>query len=289
MILSPAERSFLFDSLTQSPPVRPDSRSDHRYRPLEAKTSFLPGSNGSARIRLIDGSECIVSVKTKVVLSARESNLIECDVDVSGYRDDSNFVGNLKFNLTNLLVKNFPFEYLKLTSKYSFKIFLDCIIISHSSYPLSLLSLTCYLALKTTRLPLLVSEIDDSQVEEQPTFSDDWENSQLLSTIIKEDNFQPPIFITLGVVGDNLLFDPSLEEEQVLENGLIIGWFDNKVITPISNINLAVNSNNSNFKGLKAQTFIKATAMVNKYCGAIVHALDTLIEQDQDDNDGTIF
>lgn len=289
MILSPAERSYLYDSLTQSPPLRPDSRSEHRYRPLEAKTSFLPGSNGSARIRLIDGSECIVSVKSKVVLIAREPNLIECDVDVAGFRDDSNFVGNLKFNLTNLLMKNFPFEYLKLTSKYTFKLFIDCIVISHSSYPLSLLSLTCYLALKTTRLPLLVSEIDDSQIEEQPTFSDDWENAQLLSTVFKTDKFQPPIFITLGVIGENLLFDPSLEEEQVLENGLIVAFYDNKVITPISNINLAINSNNSNFKGLKPNLLVKGISMVNKYCGLIVHALDTLVEQDQDDNDGTIF
>lgn len=287
MILSPAERAYLHDSLCQSPPIRLDSRSEHRFRPLEAKTSFLPGSNGSARIRLMDGSECIVSVKSKVVLIDREPNLIECDVDVAGFRDDSNFVGNLKFNLTNLLMKNFPFKYLKLTTKYAFKLFIDCIVISHSSYPLTLLSLTSYLALKTTRLPLLVSEIDDAEIEEQPTFSDDWENAQLLLTLFKTDKFQPPLFITLGVIGDNLLFDPSLEEEQVLENGLIIGWYDNKVITPISNINLAVNSNNSNFKGLKPQSIVKAISMVNKYCGAIVHALDTLVEQD--DDDGEIF
>ncbi|ODV70074.1 hypothetical protein HYPBUDRAFT_151556 [Hyphopichia burtonii NRRL Y-1933] len=287
MILSPAERAYLHDSLCQSPPIRPDSRSEHRFRPLEAKTSFLPGSNGSARIRLMDGSECIVSVKSKVVLIDREPNLIECDVDVAGFRDDSNFVGNLKFNLTNLLMKNFPFKYLKLTTKYAFKLFIDCIVISHSSYPLTLLSLTSYLALKTTRLPLLVSEIDDAEIEEQPTFSDDWENAQLLLTLFRTDKFQPPLFITLGVIGDNLLFDPSLEEEQVLENGLIIGWYDNKVITPISNINLAVNSNNSNFKGLKPQSIVKAISMVNKYCGAIVHALDTLVEQD--DDDGEIF
>ncbi|KAK7677414.1 hypothetical protein QCA50_019632 [Cerrena zonata] len=132
-----------------------------------------------------------------------------------------------------------------------------------------------------------ISEIDDAEIEEQPTFSDDWENAQLLLTLFKTDKFQPPLFITLGVIGDNLLFDPSLEEEQVLENGLIIGWYDNKVITPISNINLAVNSNNSNFKGLKPQSIVKAISMVNKYCGAIVHALDTLVEQD--DDDGEIF
>lgn len=287
MILSTAERSYLYDSLVQTPPIRPDSRSEHQFRPLEAKTSFLPSSNGSARIRLMDGSECIVSVKAKVVRASQETNLLECDVDVSGHRDDSNFVANLKFNLTNILLQNFPKEVLKLTSKYSFKLFLDCLVISHSSYPLSLLSLTSYLALKTTRLPLLVSDVDDAEVEEQPTFSDDWTNSRLMADL-GETTFQPPIFITLGVVGNNLLFDPSTEEEQVLENGLILSWYDGKVISPASNINLASNSNNSNFKGMNAKLIVNSLALVKKYGGAIVHALDTLIEQD-DDNDGRVF
>lgn len=288
MILSPAERSYLYDSLTQATPIRPDSRSDHQFRPLEAKTSFLPASNGSARIRLMDGSECIVSVKSKVVLISQENNLIECDIDVAGHRDDSNFVTNLNFNLTNLLSKNFPFQYLRLTSKYTFKLFIDCIVISHSSYPLSLLSLTCYLALKTTKLPLLVSDVNDEEIEEQPTFSDDWDNAQLLSTMIKYESFSPPIFITLGVIGQNLIFDPTIEEEQVLENGLIVSWHNNKVIAPVSNMNLAANSNNANYKGLNNKIIIRGISMVNKYCGAITHALDTLIEQD-DENDGTIF
>lgn len=288
MILSPAERSYLYESLTQKTPIRPDSRSEHQFRPLEAKTSFLPASNGSARIRLTDGSECIVSVKSKVVLTSQEPNLIECDIDVAGHRDDSNFVTNLNFNLTSLLSKNFSFQHLKLTSKYTFKLFIDCIVISHSSYPLTLLSLTCYLALKTTRLPLLVSDVNDEEIEEQPTFSDDWDNAQLLSTMFGNDSFQPPIFITLGVIGQNLIFDPSIEEEQVLENGLIISWYNNKVIAPVTNMNLAANSNNSNYKGLNNNLIIKGITMVNKYCGAVTHALDTLIEQD-DGNDGTIF
>ncbi|KAK6455015.1 ribosomal protein S5 domain 2-type protein [Scheffersomyces xylosifermentans] len=288
MILSPAERSYLYDSLTQAPPIRPDSRTDHQFRPLEAKTSFLPGSNGSARIRLMDGSECIVSVKSKVVLSALESSLIECDIDVSGFRDDSNFVSNLKFYLTNLLQHNFPTQYLKLTSRYAFKLFIDCIVISHSSYPLSLISLTTYLALKTTRLPLLVSDVNDEEVAEQPTFSDDWDNAKYIGDFMKDGEvFQPPIFITLGVIGPNLIFDPSTEEEQVLENGLIVSFYGNKVITPISNINLATNSNNSNFKGLNRSLITKAMALGNKYCPAVVKALDTLIEQD--DEEGTIF
>lgn len=288
MLLSPAERSYLYDSLIHTPPIRPDSRSQHQYRPLEAKTSFLPSSNGSARIRLADGSECIVSVKAKVVLTSAEPNLIDCDVDVVGYRDDSNFVTNLRFHLLNLLTQNFPLEVLKLTQKYSFKLYIDCIIISHSSYPLSLISLTCYLALKTTRLPLLISEVNDEEIAEQPTFSDDWDNSTFINQKFPE--FQPPIIIGLGVIGSNLIFDPSIEEEQVLENGLMISFYSNKVITPVANINFCINSNNSNFKGMNLTRLVQAMNLCNKYCPMIIKALDTLIEQDEEDAaDASIF
>ena len=288
--LSPAERSYLYDSLTQQPIIRPDLRSIHQYRPLVAKTSFLPGSNGSARIRTGDGSECIVSVKSKVVLMSQESNLIEVDVDIIGHRDDSNYVSNLKFQLMNLLQQNFPREILKLTTRYAFKLYIDCIVISHTSYPLSLLSLTTYLALKTTRLPLLISDVNDEEIAEQPTFSDDWDNAKLLQDCLENGKtFQPPIFITIGVIGNNLILDPSIEEEQVLENGLIVSFYNNKVITPISNTNFAVNSNNSNFKGLKQSLVVKSIALCNKYCPSIVKALDNLIEEDNDENDGSIF
>ncbi|EMG48340.1 RRP42 Exosome complex component RRP42 [Candida maltosa Xu316] len=288
--LSPAEKSYLYDSLTQHPIIRPDLRSIHQYRPLVAKTSFLPGSNGSARIRTEDGSECIVSVKSKVVVTSQESNLVDVDIDIIGYRDDSNYVSNLKFQIMNLLQQNFPHEVLKLTARYSYKLFIDCIIISHNSYPLSLLSLTTYLALKTTRLPLLISDVNDDEVAEQPTFSDDWDNAKYLEDCLDNGKkFQPPIFITIGVVGSNLILDPSFEEEQVLENGLVLSFYNDKVITPISNTNFAVNSNNSNFKGLDPKVLVKAIAVCNKYCPSIIKALESLIEQDNDDNDGSIF
>ena len=159
-------------------------------------------------------------------------NLIEVDIDIVGHRDDSNYVANLKFQLTNLLQQNFPFEVLKLTSKYTFKLYIDCIIISHSCYPLSLISITNYLALKTTRLPLLISDVNDEEIAELPTFSDDWENAKLIQDYHLNDNTRGWIineisttnFITIGVIGKNLILDPSFEEEQVLENGLIISF-----------------------------------------------------------------
>lgn len=289
MLLSPAERQYLYDSLVQNPPIRADARTVYQLRPVEAKTSFLPGSNGSARLRMNDGSECIVSVKAKVVrMDSNELNkLLECDVDIEGHRDDSNFVCNLEYNLTNLLLKNFPFEGLKLTNKYSFKLFIDSIVISHTSYPLTMISMATYLAVKTTRLPKLISEINDETIEELPTFSDDWEDARLLSEIINRP-FQPPVYITLGIIGNNLMFDPSLEEEQVLENGIIIGFYNNKALTPIYNLNLALNSNKNNYKGLNKSLILKGISMVNKCCHLIVHALDTLIDQD-DEADDKVF
>ncbi|RCK59608.1 Exosome complex component RRP42 [Candida viswanathii] len=145
------------------------------------------------------------------------------DVDIIGHRDDSNYVSNLKFQLMNLLHQNFPHETLKLTTRYAFKLYIDCI----------LLSLTTYLALKTTRLPLLISDVNDEEVAEQPT---GW---------------------------NNLILDPSIEEEQVLENGLIVGL--NKTLV------------------------VKLIALCNKYCPSIIKALDSLIEEDSDENDGSIF
>lgn len=281
MILSPAERSYIYDSLQQENPIRPDGRQPLQFRPLEATTDFLPASNGSARVRVAEGSECIVSVKSKVVLTAKEPNLIEWDIDVSGFRDDSNFVSNLNFSLTDLFRKHFPSSKLRLTAKYSYKLYLDCIIVGNSSYPLTLATMAAYLALKSTRLPLLVSEIDDSQVEEQPTFSDDWENAQYLADFFKMDSFLPPLCLTVGIVGRNLFVDPSEVEEQVLDNGLLIGYSKTGVIAPISNINLATNSINSNFKGFDPTLIISAIELLKDHLASIVQSLDDMDSQDR--------
>lgn len=289
MLLSPAERSYIYDSLIQSDPIRPDGRKNLQFRPLEATTDFLPGSNGSARIRIADGSECIVSVKSKVVLTKKEANLIEWDVDISGFRDDSNFVSNVNFSLTDLFMKNFPTNKLHLTAKYSYKLFIDCIIVSHSSYPLTLASMAAYLALKSTRLPLLVSEVDDADVEEQPTFSDDWEKAQYLDEFFKIETFLPPLYITIGIVGKNAFVDPSEVEEQVLENGFLIGYSKTGILSPISNMNLATNSNNPNFRGFDPSILSSTIETIKPHLSSIAESLDDLMKQDRDANYQTIF
>ena len=64
--LSPAELSYLHNSLSQQPPIRPDGRLPTQFRPLVAETDILPSANGSARICFADGTEAVVGVKAEV-------------------------------------------------------------------------------------------------------------------------------------------------------------------------------------------------------------------------------
>lgn len=84
--LSPAELSYLHNSLAQDPPIRPDGREPTQFRPLVAETDILPSANGSARICFADGTEAIVGVKAEVEKSRRRRGLAgeraDDDVDV---------------------------------------------------------------------------------------------------------------------------------------------------------------------------------------------------------------
>ncbi|KAK6084931.1 3' exoribonuclease family protein [Seiridium cupressi] len=66
LLLSPAELAYLHNTLSLTPPIRPDGRTATQFRPLSAETGILPGTNGSARICFADGTEAIVGVKAEV-------------------------------------------------------------------------------------------------------------------------------------------------------------------------------------------------------------------------------
>lgn len=85
------------------------------------------------------------------------------------------------------------------------------------SYPLPLLSLTTHLALLATRLPCLKSEGD-----EDPMFDDDWDASTYIYPRDAQAASRPPITMLLISVGDNILWDPAMEELAVAEAALAI-------------------------------------------------------------------
>ena len=69
MRLSPPELSYLYTSLTSSPPLRTDLRSLTTYRPYSIQTNFLSTANGSTRITWgtgQQGGDIIIVLKAQI-------------------------------------------------------------------------------------------------------------------------------------------------------------------------------------------------------------------------------
>ncbi|KAF2085172.1 hypothetical protein K490DRAFT_47481 [Saccharata proteae CBS 121410] len=260
LLLSPAELSYIHSSLSLSPPIRPDGRAPTQFRPLIAETDILPGANGSARICFADGTEAIVGAKCEVEKSAwrpsagehglglgtggtgdvemgnedgeeggrggvGENAWVEMSVEIPGYRDDDALPVFLAAMLTEALLADGTLkDRLWINRRFHWKLYIDILLLSPPlSYPLPLLSLTTHLALLSTRLPRLKSELD-----EDPLFDDDWAASTYLyprSTTTKATSTitsRPPITLLVTAIGENIIFDPSKEELAVAEAVLAI-------------------------------------------------------------------
>lgn len=262
MVLSSTERSYFVDSLSAVPIIRPDGRSAHQFRPLVFSSGFLPNSNGSARILVGDGSECIVSVKSKLIDLSLDKELVVVDIDIAGQRDDSPLVKSMASILSNLMLKNLEAKKLHMTLKYAFKLYIDVLVLCSSSYPLSLISFSIYVALNSTFLPKLISKKDDLKVEELPVFHD-YDFEKLVLDV--------PLLFTVAIIGENVIVDPSGKEEEVAENGIIIAWNNGKIVTPIRNITL----NDSFSKGFSENHIINAINAVKTCAPQVTKALDS--------------
>lgn len=261
MVLSITEKAYLYDSLTLDPPLRPDGRSLYQFRPLEVSNDFLPNSNGSSRVIVSGGSECIVSVKSKVVDHTVDNELLVVDIDIQGHRDDSPLVTSMSSMLSKLLKERIDISRLMLTKKYSFKLYIDVLVLASQSYPASMISFAIFSALKNTWLPKLISNDDDLEVEELPTFHD--------YDMVKLDA-EAPLLFTFAIVGDNLLLDPTAEENAVSNNGLLITWYKDRVTAPIRSVSL----NSDHSKGFTQEHLEKAVDLISQYAADVEKALN---------------
>ncbi|KAH8601007.1 exoribonuclease family protein [Bisporella sp. PMI_857] len=235
VLLSPAELSYIHASLSHNPPIRPDGRSATQFRPLTAECDILPGTNGSARITFADGTEAVVGVKAEVEKSrapyqvtqdeliggdgeAQRAGLnewVELSVEIPGFRDDDSMPVFLAAMMSEALLADGEFtKRLWINRRFHWKLYLDILLLSPPlSYPLPLLSLTAHLALLSTRLPRLKSELD-----EDPLFDDDWDASVYLYPRNKQSLLhRPPVTLLVMAVSDNIIFDASKEELAVAD------------------------------------------------------------------------
>jgi exosome complex component RRP42 len=162
LLLSPAELSYLHDSLSLTPPIRPDGRTPTQFRPLIAETDILPTTNGSARVCFADGTEAIVGVKAQVEKSqwrpvagehgqdlaaaaveaddqddegeqpkggtqaVGENSWVEMSIELPGYRDDDALPTFLSAMLTEALLASGELKgRLWINRRFHWKLYID--------------------------------------------------------------------------------------------------------------------------------------------------------------------
>lgn len=120
-----------------------------------------------------------------------------------------------------------PPSHLSISNKYTYKLYIDGIILDHVSHPLTLLSMTIFLALLNTRLPTLITEDNTDENDEigLPQFESDWQQSRLLC-----DDWLPPLVQLAVVAGRNVFVDPTGEEAAVSDGGILAIWHQSKVV-----------------------------------------------------------
>ncbi|EWC47668.1 hypothetical protein DRE_03288 [Drechslerella stenobrocha 248] len=215
--LSPPELSYLYTSLTLSPPIRPDLRAPSQFRPIVAECSFLPHCNGSARICMAEAGECIVGIKaevekdrtTKYATIIERDKWIEVTVEVAG--------GGASGPGSGVGVGGISGAERRAVGGWSSDIG-PVLLLTPTSHPSPLLlSAAANVALDSTFLPKLTSP---HEVDDIPAFSDDW----AISTPLYEPATfpRPPISLPIVAVGDNVFLDPSVAEVAAAEVGLVV-------------------------------------------------------------------
>ncbi|BFZ59033.1 Exosome complex component rrp42 [Saitoella coloradoensis] len=251
--LSPAERSYLYTSLSQS--IRPDFRSLTTFRPQSFQTDILPTANGSARVRWggavgaavaggVSGAgvgEVIVGVKAEIGPSqlfddgsGTKGGVVNVNVEITPNadpnttRDDDPLPTLLSTFLSQTLIPAaIPSTALTLGPERAWHIYIDCAILSTSGHPLPALSLAVRLAMMTTRLPrvTLTSDIDTEAAQVASTGGTNVREAVIDLDIDDDWDAALPIpgVENLGVVsianvvGRTVFFDAAPGEEEVCD------------------------------------------------------------------------
>lgn len=143
MRLSPPELSYLYTSLTSSPPLRPDLRSLTQYRPYSIQTDFLSTANGSTRITWgtgRQGGDVLVVIKAQIGQSVEitkgvQGGQVYVDVITNDNNDDDdNSTTFLVETLTSVLCPRQFSSYgidlrsLIITETKAWHVWIDCVV-----------------------------------------------------------------------------------------------------------------------------------------------------------------
>jgi len=206
---------------------RVDGRKFDEFRPIEIIPNVIANAEGSAQVRLGD-TEVIAGVKMKTgepFSDTPNEGILICNSEFTPLASpdfETGPPGEDSVELSRVVDRGIreshmvDMEKLAITpGERVYSMFVDIHMINHQGNLLDASSLAAVTALHTTKIP----KLDEDK-----------------ETLLRGDFAGPlpvmhmPINITIGKVGNNLLVDPTLEEEKVLDAKLSIAIREDNTI-----------------------------------------------------------
>lgn len=231
VVLSGSEKEYI--SLGVSTGLRGDGRACHEWRPFNCELHPVPQAAGSARVRL-GGTDVLVSIKGDIgrpVMDTPDEGQIICTVDSStvfsmnsqnsGVTNEERLTADRNTELTailsDVLIRSGVLDKRILGlvhGQYCWIIYIDVLVADYDGNLIDAMFMACRLALGAMRLPGV--RVEEGGESTEIVLAEDIDDARVFSPA------SLPLCITVALIGDGLLVDPSAAEELCCQAALLV-------------------------------------------------------------------
>lgn len=231
VIISGSEQEYI--ALGVGAGLRCDGRACHEWRPISAELHPVPQAAGSARVCL-GGTDVLVSIKGDIgrpPLEAPEEGQLICTVDSatvfsmnsqnSGVANEERLTADRNAELTailgDVLVRSGALDRRMLglvRGQHCWVIYIDVLVSDYDGNLIDAMLMASRLALGAMRLPKV--HIEEGGESTEIALTDEVDEDRTFSPAVL------PLCITVALVGEGLLVDPSAAEELCCRAALLV-------------------------------------------------------------------
>lgn len=227
--LSKSEKEYIVQGVKAD--LRNDGRSCLDWRPLSTELYPVPQAAGSSRV-LLGGTDVLVSIKGDIgrpTLEHPDEGIIVCFVDSSAVTSMNTISGaneerqtaernaELTAILNDILVGSGAIDKRKLclmSGRHCWVLYIDVLVLDYAGNLVDAMVMASRLALLSMRLPKV--RIEEGGEATEIVLAEEYDDERILSVS------ELPVTITVGIIGEGFIIDPSGAEESCCDSALLV-------------------------------------------------------------------